>query len=236
MLYGGRIHKGYSCRFPQNEKPGFGILPQNHNLARSTIRLRLKFLRASRRSAISEVLGVVLMVAMTLAVGAATWGYINGQARVSETLLGNSVGSTNNFLNERFSVIYFNFSSSAMSVWFYNSGTVSLYPIAVIVYDSAKTSIWIKYDASKVTDNLATCSITATSSLEKPTLYNAQLSLGQQVSGFANFGQGSISKLTLTIPSSGSFCGHSYSYSTGTTYYAQVIGLFGNTVTYFQTK
>ncbi len=180
----------------------------------------------------------MLTIAITIVAGATAWGYVNSQARVSEQNLGNSVGNTNSFLNERFSVVYFNFSAAntAISIWLYNNGGINLNSVAVIVYDSAKTSLWIRWDSSKVTDNIASCSTTATSSLEKPTLYNPQVPLSQQTSGFANFGQGSISKLTLTIPASGSFCSHTYTFVSGTTYYAQVLALYGNQVTFFQTR
>ena len=204
-----------------------------------------------RRPALSETIGALLSVAITLVAGATVFGYVKTQAGVSENMLATSFGATGSFLSERFVVVDINYSSSApstsLSIWFYNSGKVNLYPVRVEIYNASVTGgnkIDIIYDASTVSTTrvknigasqvTTTCSTAATSSNEKPTLYNAKLSASQQASGVVNIAQGAISKLTLYMQTPCSSV--NISYQTGMTYYVNVLGLFGNTVIYFQTK
>jgi len=117
----------------------------------------LKLREKSGRVAVSEIHGSSLALVDTIAEGEATGRYVNRQARVTETNLGNNVVNTNIFLSERCSVAYFNFTvaDNAVSIWLYHdSATVNLNTIAATVNDTAKTSLRVRGDASEVTDNL----------------------------------------------------------------------------------
>ena len=80
-----------------------------------------------RRSirAMSPVIGEVLMIALTLSVGFATWAWIGGSASHSEANLNGTVVRNLNQLNENYAIVYANFSRSAdhsVTLWFYNYG------------------------------------------------------------------------------------------------------------------
>ena len=94
-----------------------------------------------RRSAISDLFGSLLMIAITLIAGVAAFGWINGQAATSEKAYGNSVGNNINLLNERFTVVtqtFYagggaactggtspNFECDGASFWVFNNGQAS---------------------------------------------------------------------------------------------------------------
>ena len=69
----------------------------------SELRLRA---RRRRRLAISEVLGSLIMVSITLIAGAAVFGFINGQASNSAQAVGNSAAQGANYLNEKETIVY----------------------------------------------------------------------------------------------------------------------------------
>ena len=98
--------------------------------------------KKNRRKAVSEILGTLIMVAITLIAGAAVFGWINGQAANSETAYGNSVSNNVNFLNERFVEVSQTFTGSGANnvcaggtspnlqctganFWVYNNGQLS---------------------------------------------------------------------------------------------------------------
>ena len=91
--------------------------------------MKRKFQRRSR-IAMTEVVGAVLMIAVTLVVGFAAWAWASSAAVNSENSYGNAIGSNINSLNEQFSVVNANFSSplsTKLTVWFYNNGDVTVY-------------------------------------------------------------------------------------------------------------
>jgi flagellin-like protein len=126
----------------------------------------LKVSPRRKRVAISELMGTLIMVAVTLIAGAAVFGWINGQAGSSESAYGQSVANNVNFLNERFTVVTESFSQSGlscsggppapcnqMSFWVYNTGQVAftlasvriqsqsaVYPLNVIFYPAASSA------------------------------------------------------------------------------------------------
>lgn len=93
-----------------------------------------------RRRALAEIVGTLVMVAITLVTGAAVFGWINGQAGSSENAYGQSVANNINFLNERFVLVSQtftaspsgpctggstpNFQCSTAGFWIYNNGQV----------------------------------------------------------------------------------------------------------------
>ena len=96
-----------------------------------------------KRRAISELMGTLIMVTITLVAGAAVFGWINGQANSSETAYGASVASNINFLRERFVPVTQSFSGPAgaacstvggssphyycnlFNFWVYNAGQIT---------------------------------------------------------------------------------------------------------------
>jgi flagellin-like protein len=115
----------------------------------------LKISMRKRRRGLSELMGTLIMVTITLIAGAAVFGWINGQANSSETAYGVSVANNINFLHERFVVVTQSFSASPpqnpsiacstvgganphyyctlLTFWVYNSGQVgfNLYSVRI---------------------------------------------------------------------------------------------------------
>jgi flagellin-like protein len=115
-----------------------------------------KNLRVSskKRRAVSELMGTLIMVTITLVAGAAVFGWINGQAGSSESAYGASVANNIDFLREHFVVVTQSFAASPPSTslacstvggsnpnyectlltfWPYNSGQVgfTLYSVRI---------------------------------------------------------------------------------------------------------
>jgi hypothetical protein len=87
---------------------------------------KARFLKKKRsKLAASEVMGAVLMLAVTLAVGFAVWAWARGDASSAEKNYGASVVSNINCLNQNFVISDANFSTSSgnlVTVWYYNNG------------------------------------------------------------------------------------------------------------------
>jgi hypothetical protein len=168
----------------------------------------------------------MLAIAVTLIAGAAVFGYVNAQAGVTERQLGTGVGGTVNYLQERFAVVDLYFaSSSQVTVYVYNSGNIALSPVEIILYNSGR-SLYLTYTASTVAYTTPNCgSFTATTSNESPLLWNPTTGSGLKVSIQA------FQAIALTLPT----CSGA-SFVSGTTYVVNVVGLYGNSVTYYQTK
>ncbi len=95
----------------------------------------LQAVRARKKRAISEVMGSLLMIAITLVAGTAIFGFVNGQSSNSAAAVGNSAAQNINFLNEREVVVYATYqSSTTANIWIYNNGNISPeYMTAVLV-------------------------------------------------------------------------------------------------------
>jgi flagellin-like protein len=176
-----------------------------------------------RRPGISEIVGSLLAIAITIIAGAAVFGYVNTQSGITERQYGASVGGTVQFLEERFVVVQLNFTSSRVTVWLYNMGQIKLSPIQVLFYNTGR-SYYILYNATKVVSyQPVACTQTAPGTYESPILWNPKTSAG------LNAPVQTVQKLTLTLPCSGE------ALSQGTTYTVSVLGLYGNSVVYSQT-
>lgn len=85
-----------------------------------------------KRLAIAEIMGTLIMVAITLVAGTAVFGWVNGQAGSSENAYGQSVASNVNFLRESFSVVTTQVlgcggsSCTTLNLTLYNRGELSL--------------------------------------------------------------------------------------------------------------
>ena len=195
----------------------------------------MKFSRAStRRAGVSELIGAVLAIAMTLIAGAAAWGFINSQAGVSEGALQANAVANNNMLDEHFSItdMYFGSSTSATFL-FYNTGTLTDQVQSVRIYDSSGL-VNLFYNstgtgASKadyVYDLKSTASgqcKTAATSYESPSLTLTTVKVTTE------------EFYTLTVPpTQGSCPSFGQTFTSTDTYTIVVTGIYGNSVTYSQ--
>ena len=94
--------------------------------------MKVKSITRKKRSklAVSAVLGTVLMIGITVAVGFAAWAWARGAAANSELNFGNSIDSNINYLREQFVVVNVNFSSTnpnVATIWIYNNGNATVY-------------------------------------------------------------------------------------------------------------
>ena len=90
----------------------------------------MRFPRSKRsRRAASEVMGAVLMMAVTLTVGFAVWAWASGSATASERNFGNGIAANINCLNENYVIVNAGFSSGnskQVTLWLYNSGNITI--------------------------------------------------------------------------------------------------------------
>ncbi len=195
------------------------------------------FIKPSRkRAAVTEIVGAVLTVAITLIAGAAVFGYVRGQAGVSEQQIAKGVGTTVNFLQERFVVVDLGFGSSTQATaWLYDNGNTDLQLVRLRLYDSAGlVNLLYNYtvSGSSKTDyvydlgsSLSTKCKTAAASYESPTLSSVIAKIT------------TVQSIAFTIPPTTTGCpSFGQTFQSGTTYTVSVLGLYGNTVTYFQKK
>src|SRR5713226_5628547 len=118
-------------------------------------------------------MGVMLSLAVTLVAGVAVWGYARSQSGATEQQIANSVNGNVNYLSEQFVVAQVVYASStSITIYIYNSGQAIAQFAQIEVYNATRTKIDLTYTATKVTDlnHPGTCSVTATTSLENPTL------------------------------------------------------------------
>ena len=183
-----------------------------------------------RRAGVSELVATVLLIGATLIAGFAVWGWVNGEAGVSERAYGASVGGNVNYLEEKFVVVNLNFSSSAVTVWLYNDGQVDFQPVQVLLYNASR-SMYLMYNATEVVSfGPGKCSSPNVSGYEGPDVLYDPLSSAPQPSAI-DLPQGGVQQLTLTLPSCSSA-----SFKSGVAYSVSILGLYGNTVTAFLTK
>lgn len=90
-------------------------------------------LRGNRkRPGIAEIMGTLIMVAITLIAGSAVFGWIDGQAGSSENAYGQSVANNVNFLRESYSIVATQVlgcsggACTTLNLTLYNRGEVSL--------------------------------------------------------------------------------------------------------------
>jgi len=166
-----------------------------------------KIRNSSSKRAITPVIGAVLMIGITIAVGFATWAWARSSAQSSELNFGNAIGSNINYLKENFETVNVNFSSSAQqsaTLWFYNSGNTTVYV----------KQIWISNITSSFSQTFTTLNST------KTTQFNCYcLEIHPQ----------SVAFITLSLNSPTVF-------HTGVVYQFKSLGVYGNTNTFQQTR
>lgn len=183
------------------------------------------------RHAVSELMGTLIMIGITLVAGAAVIGWVNGQAGASEQVYGQNVANNVNYLSEHLVVVNIQFPSSGcsgtapnrycdvMQISIYNNGALvdSLGSVTVVdknavtqamVAQTTPTSpgAWCAPNPGcAVSPVLKTTSMT-TGPIQQPTVF------------------------TITLPTAAAACTSLLCFSVGQFYTVQVIGAFGYSV------
>ena len=188
-----------------------------------------------KRAAVSELVGTLIMVAITLVAGAAAFGWVNGQASVSEGAYGQNAAAGVNFLQEHFAPITNTFTGAGgaacsgspdvctvANFWVLNNGRVS-FTLSTLQIQSA-----VGAPASNFLNIIYTpTTFTAYSS------GGAALSCAPSTPGFSvpstnpiPIGTLSSSPYSVTIPS----CGGVNDIVVGQGYVITMTGIYGNVV------
>jgi len=97
-----------------------------------------------RRKAVSELLGTLIMVAITLVAGFAIFGYVNGQAATSENQYGESVANNVNYLSEHFVIVNVQFANSAGGNCASSGGSTYCAQVSISVYNNGAVDLTIQ--------------------------------------------------------------------------------------------
>jgi flagellin-like protein len=194
----------------------------------------LRFGRATKRRAVSELVGTLLMVAITLVAGAAAFSWVNGQTNSSESIYGANAAAGANYLQEHFAPITQTFTGPAGAAC---SGTPDICTIA---------NFWI-FNNGRVPFTLSSLQIQSAAGSSNPlnivftstafTAYNAggtAISCSPSTPGFSYSGTNPVpvgtlsgSAFSITIPTS---CGGVNAIYVGQGYIITMTGLYGNVV------
>lgn len=180
--------------------------------------------RCHKRRAVSELVATMLLLAMTVVAGFALFGFVRAEAGSSELSYAQNVGGTIQYLQEAFVVPQVSYSSSSVTIYVYTSGEVPTQLAQVEVFGPSRAAMDVIFDASHVTVNApASCAgqTAAGSSNEQPLLGAAQADFSSGVN--------SVATVVLTLPSCSGLA-----FSPGTTYFVELLGVAGDTVTYYQ--
>lgn len=180
--------------------------------------------------------------------GFAVFGFVNGQAGVSELAYGTSVGATVNYLQERFVAVDMSFptsgcgvANSCVTIWIFNTGGINLNLLQIRLYGGSPLSVNLLYNYStiagvktdRIHDLLSTnsqhCGITA-SSYESPTItsFSAKTTNVQTIQ--LTIPPSNASPSGQTCPSFGQI------FTAGTTYTLAISGANGYSLTYSQLR
>ena len=160
------------------------------------------------RLAVSAVIGSIMMIGVTLVVGFGAWYWASGAARGSEQSFGNSIMCNTNYLQESFSIINVNYSSSSgVTVWFYNNGNSTVYIKEIIA--SNITGTWVD-PITSTASQVAACN-------------NAN----QKVYYYAELPAGVVTPVTFQAGAT---------LKAGVIYQFEAVGLYGTTYSYQQTR
>jgi len=199
-----------------------------------------------RRAGVSELLGTLMMVAITLIAAAAVIGWIGGQAATSETALGANAADQANYFKENFVFVGTEFSYGSnpcatfpgqgtfcnrASVDVYNNGAISLTLKYISIVNSTSKSVsGTPVPLLSVSENL-TSSSTNTYTVK----YDCGGTTGVTSSASVVTGTQPVSVqsvpptvYTVTLPSA---CSITSGILDGASYTITALGLYGNTVT-----
>jgi hypothetical protein len=163
-------------------------------------------LQKKHRLAVSEVMGAVILIGVTLAIGFAAWAWARSAAANSELNLGNAVGSNISYLNENFEIVYVNYSSTKLSnatIWVYDNGNTNVYI----------KQMWISNSTGSFSQTFTTLNSTQNTQFK----CNCLVLHPQQVV-----------PITLTISPA--------TFKAGIVYQFKALGVYGNTNTFQQTR
>jgi flagellin-like protein len=171
--------------------------------------------RPQHRTGVSELMAAVVTIAITLVAGAALFGYVNGQAATSESNLGEANARNLNFLNEKFVVVDMAIQSGSgtANIWIYNNGNLALQLREIALYDGSKSSFYLVFNNSEISSGPGCVGFGSAT----PFIFG---SAGTPIQN-----ESAPLEITLTLPPGCQF-------SPSTTYYANVVGLYGNVVVY----
>ncbi len=97
-------------------------------------------LRRGKRAGVSEIIGSLVLIAITLTAGAAVFGFVNGQAANSNQAVGAKAATNINFLNEKEPVVLAEMTSAnAATVYVYNDGSIDPLSIASVIVTNTAT-------------------------------------------------------------------------------------------------
>ena len=166
------------------------------------------------------------MIAITLVAGAAVFGFVNGQAGNSEKQYAQSAASNINYLNEHFVVVSVQFPTTCTGgagrcavLSIYNTGSASLTVQQISAVGGSLNVIGTSTGTSG-SNGATSCASTTGLTYSYINTSSSTVTTGpipNHVVPPATF--------TLSVPSGCSF-------SAGTSYTFQVLGLYGNTATY----
>jgi len=106
---------------------------------------KLRFRKKGSKLAVSEIVGVVILLGITISVGFAAWAWARTAAVNSEKNYGAAIQTNISCLNQSFVITNANFSSTNhnwVTVWFFNNGfgTVSISLITIYNTSSSTSS------------------------------------------------------------------------------------------------
>jgi hypothetical protein len=193
---------------------------------------KLKLLRRRRsKLAVSEVMGVVIMLGVTISVGFAVWAWARSAATGSENSFGfYSIGTSVNTTNEKLAIVNANFSGTAtqnVTVWFLNYGGSVAYVNQVWI--SNVTSITAE-QWTNATQNICVSNAGTTLNCGSQTKLkvNCRSSTSCLSTGyFAQIPAGSIKMVTFRVNSP---------FKITVLYEFKVLTIYGNSYTYQQTR
>jgi flagellin-like protein len=210
----------------------------------------LRLSRGRKRVALSELIGTLIMVAITLIAGAAVFGFVNGQAGTAENSYAANAANNVNYLREHFVLVNVQFPDS-LSQCAGTSPNRLCYQIAVSVYNNGNLAltlgeISITSVGTTSAGGTAVPSIIITALIANPaapsiTLSYKGISCGAGVPTSALSFQGTTplpvnsvppNVYTLTLQASNFSClSASGPFLVGGDYQVQAIGTYGNVVT-----
>lgn len=106
--------------------------------------IRRKLAKGRSKLGVSEVMGSVLLMGVTLAVGFAVWAWASNAAIASEKNFGNAIGINSNCLNLGVVIVNANFSSTnpnLVTIWLYNNGHGAVNVTNIMISNSTATYV-----------------------------------------------------------------------------------------------
>ncbi len=131
----------------------------------------MRFTRTRKRVAISEVMGSLIMIGITLIAGAGAFGFVNGQTGIAAGQIGAGVANNVNFLREKESIVLVNFdNNTGLSVYMYNNGVETLTVASLLVQGPTCLGAVTNCVATSqgnvvVTCSGSTCTVTGTATI-----------------------------------------------------------------------